>query len=459
MPAAAESFVFPDADLVISTSHAVAKGVIPPPGAFHLSYVHTPMRYVWDQRNQYLDPIPRVLRPIVEMRFARLRQWDMVSSARVDRLVANSRLVAWRIKHYWNRTAEVIPPPVATEYFTPGGERAGNLLTVAALVPYKRVEDAIAVARKLGRTLEIVGTGPRMRALRRLGGSDVRFLGWLERDELREAYRRAAALLVPNVEDFGMVSVEALACGTPVVGLAHSGTADVVRAGVEGELAEESSVDALVDATDRVLGRAWDCATAPVSRRPLLARPFPHPLRIPPRSAGFWRDSAVIERRRQIQVLLQLVGDILATVAAVFIAYWLRFEVQVQPVTKGLPSLQMYLRLVPVVMVLYPVVFYFQSLYQRRRIRSRFDESMRVVVAVLLATVLLTAGLTFYRPPDFTYSRLFLAIFATVDVILVGLSRDGSSGSPSPASEGPEATCSGCWWSERVISGAWSWNG
>jgi glycosyltransferase involved in cell wall biosynthesis len=216
------------------------------------------MRYVWDQRNQYLDPLPRLLRPIVEMRFARLRQWDMVSSARVDRLVANSRLVAWRIKHYWNRTAEVIPPPVATEYFTPGGDRGDSLLTVAALVPYKRVEDAIAVARRLGRRLEIVGTGPRMRALRRLGGSDVRFLGWLERDELREAYRRAAALLVPNVEDFGMVSVEALACGTPVVGLAHSGTSDVVRGGVEGELAEESSVDALVEATDRVLGRAWD---------------------------------------------------------------------------------------------------------------------------------------------------------------------------------------------------------
>jgi len=271
MPAAAESFAFEDFDLVISTSHAVAKGVIPPPGAFHLSYVHTPMRYVWDQRNQYLDPIPRLLRPIVEMRFARLRQWDMVSSARVDRLVANSRLVAWRIKHYWNRSAEVIPPPVATEYFTPGGERGNNLLTVAALVPYKRVEDAIAVARKLGRTLEIVGTGPRMRALRRLGGSDVRFLGWLERDQLREAYRRAAAVMVPNVEDFGMVSVEALACGTPVVGLAHSGTSDVVRAGVEGELAEKSSIEALADATDRVLGRTWD-ATELRCRADLFSR-------------------------------------------------------------------------------------------------------------------------------------------------------------------------------------------
>ena len=131
----------------------------------------------------------------------------------------------------------------------------------------------------------------------------------------------------------------------------------------------------------------------------------------------------MIERRRQIQALLQLVGDILATAAAVILAYWLRFEVEIQPVTKGLPPFYMYLRLVPAVVVLYPIVFYFQGLYQKRRIRSRFDESMRVVVAVLLATVLLTAGLTFYRPPDFTYSRLFLAIFAAVDAVLVSFMR------------------------------------
>jgi glycosyltransferase involved in cell wall biosynthesis len=147
---------------------------------------------------------------------------------------------------------------VATEYFTPGGSRGESLLTVAALVPYKRVEVAIEVARRVGRTLEIVGTGPRMRALRRLGGPDVRFLGWLDRDDLRDAYRRAAALLVPNIEDFGMASVEALACGTPVVGLAQSGTSDIVRAGIEGELAKDTSIDALVDATAGVLDRSWD---------------------------------------------------------------------------------------------------------------------------------------------------------------------------------------------------------
>jgi len=258
MPAAMETFTFPDADLVISTSHCVAKGVIPPPGAFHLSYVHTPMRYAWDQRSLYTARIPTILQPIIESRLAKLRQWDMVSSARVDRLIANSRLVAWRIKHYWNRQAEVIPPPVATEYFTPGGEHRGNLLTVAALVPYKRVEVAIEVAKRLGKPLEIVGTGPRMAHLRRLAGPDVRFLGWLDRTELRDAYRRAAAVLVPNIEDFGMVTVEALACGTPVVGLTASGTADVVRSGVEGELADESGLEALVDATATALDREWD---------------------------------------------------------------------------------------------------------------------------------------------------------------------------------------------------------
>jgi glycosyltransferase involved in cell wall biosynthesis len=199
-----------------------------------------------------------LLQPVVESRLAKLRQWDMVSSARVDRLIANSRLVAWRIKHYWNRQAEVIPPPVATEYFTPGGERGDNLLTVAALVPYKRVEVAIEVAKRVGRPLEIVGTGPRMAQLRRLAGPDVRFLGWLDRDQLREAYQRAAAVLVPNIEDFGMVTVEALACGTPVIGLTASGTADVVRSGIDGELAEESGLDALVDATERALDQSWD---------------------------------------------------------------------------------------------------------------------------------------------------------------------------------------------------------
>ncbi|HSN55936.1 MAG TPA: undecaprenyl-phosphate glucose phosphotransferase [Candidatus Sulfomarinibacteraceae bacterium] len=131
----------------------------------------------------------------------------------------------------------------------------------------------------------------------------------------------------------------------------------------------------------------------------------------------------MIQRRRQIQVALQLLGDVVATALAVLVAYWLRFEVQVHPVTKGTPPLQMYLQLIPVTAILWPAVFYFQGLYQTRRLRSRFDELLRVVLAVMLATILLTAFLTFYRPSGFTYSRLFLPIFAAVDAVFVAFSR------------------------------------
>jgi glycosyltransferase involved in cell wall biosynthesis len=261
MPAAIEMFTFANADLVISTSHCVAKGVIPPPGAYHLSYIHTPMRYAWDQRSVYLATMPRVLHPILEARLARLRQWDMVSSARVDRVIANSRLVAWRIRHYWNRQAEVLPPPIDTEFFTPAGERGDGLLTVAALVPYKRVEVAMEVAHRLGRPLEVIGTGPmygQLKRLRRRLGADTRFLGCVSREEVRAAYRRAAALIVPNIEDFGITTVESLACGTPVVGLSSAGTADTVRSGIEGELAQEPTTEAMLEATGRALGRSWD---------------------------------------------------------------------------------------------------------------------------------------------------------------------------------------------------------
>lgn len=258
MPSAIESFTFPDTDLVISTSHCVAKGVIPPPGAFHLSYIHTPVRYAWDQRGIYLERIPRPVLPVVQGVLANIRQWDMVSATRVDRLVANSRLVRWRIQHYWHRDAEVIPPPVDTEFFSPGGEKNGRLLTVGALVPYKRVEVAIKVARALGKQIDIIGTGPMKRRLERMAGPDVRFLGRVTREELRNAYRSAAALLVPNVEDFGMVTVEALACGTPVAGLKASGTSDTVRVGLEGDLADQPTVEALAAATSRVLDREWD---------------------------------------------------------------------------------------------------------------------------------------------------------------------------------------------------------
>ncbi|MGV8041311.1 MAG: glycosyltransferase [Thermoanaerobaculaceae bacterium] len=247
-------------DLVVSSSHCVAKGIIPPPGAVHLCYCHTPMRYLWDQREEYLRRMSPLLRPLVRAKLEDLRAWDVVSAARVDHFIANSQLVAKRIERYWRRQAEVVPPPIEVDFFSPGDLREDYVLMVAALVPYKRVDVGMAVADRLGKPLHIVGEGPLGGRLRRAAGPRVRFLGHLDAAALREQFRRAALLLVPNVEDFGMVAVEALACGTPVVGLAASGTADAVRGGVHGELAADGSVAALAAACENVMGREWDRA-------------------------------------------------------------------------------------------------------------------------------------------------------------------------------------------------------
>jgi glycosyltransferase involved in cell wall biosynthesis len=261
MPQAVSGFKLAGFDLIISSSHCVAKGVIPPPGAVHVCYCHTPMRYLWDQRDDYIRNIPALLRPVLRAQLERLRTWDVVSAARVDHFVANSRLVARRIERYWRREAEVIPPPVDTEFFTPGGERGSHLLMVAALVPYKRVDVGIEVARELGLPLHIVGEGPLRRRLGWNARASVRFLGRISRERLRDEFRSAALLLVPNVEDFGMVTVEALACGTPVVGREDSGTADIVISGEHGDLAREGSVAALAAACRTVTARSFDTAT------------------------------------------------------------------------------------------------------------------------------------------------------------------------------------------------------
>ncbi len=258
MPRAVAGFELGGFDLIVSSSHCVAKGVIPAPGAVHVCYCHTPMRYLWDQRDEYERRVAWPCRPFVRSRLEHLRTWDVVSAARVDHFVANSQLVARRIERYWRREAEVIPPPVDVDFFTPGGERGKYVLMVAALVPYKRVDTGIRVARALGMPLHVVGEGPLAGTLRRHAGRGVEFLGRVSRERLRDEFRGAAMLLVPNVEDFGMVTVEALACGTPVVGLAGSGTADVVVSGVHGELVRECSVDALVEAARRVLSRSFD---------------------------------------------------------------------------------------------------------------------------------------------------------------------------------------------------------
>jgi glycosyltransferase involved in cell wall biosynthesis len=268
-PAAVEDFDLSGFDLVVSTSHCVAKGAIPGPAGRHLCYCHTPMRYAWDQEHAYF---PARRGPTARLRglaLSRLRTWDAASTPRVDRFVANSRFVAERIHRYYGRQAEVLAPPVDTGFFTPsdsgaedGGRRA-YCLVVSALAPYKRVDLALRACDRAGVDLVVVGDGPGRRDLARQAAADsgaaLHLAGRVTPEELRDLYRGALCLLQPGVEDFGIAPVEALACGTPVVALGKGGVLDIVEDGRHGLLCPPSDddadrVEALAEAIDKARG-------------------------------------------------------------------------------------------------------------------------------------------------------------------------------------------------------------
>ena len=229
MPAAIESHDLSEFDVVLSSSHCVAKGVIPAPGAVHVCYIHTPMRYAWDMQHQYLGGGPSWKRWIAGQVLSRLRVWDVSSAPRVDRFVANSAFVASRVRRYYGRDADVIHPPVDTELFSPSHDDPGEYyLMVSALVESKRVEDAVEAFGRLGRPLKIVGTGPLLRTLRRRARANVELLGWQTDEQLRRLYAGARAVIVCGIEDFGIVPLEANAMGRPVVALGRGGALEVV---------------------------------------------------------------------------------------------------------------------------------------------------------------------------------------------------------------------------------------
>ena len=265
-PAAIEEHDLEGFDLVVSSSHCVAKGIIPPPGARHLCYCHTPMRYAWDQEHAYFPRRTGLVARLRSAALSRLRTWDVASSSRVDRFIANSSFVARRIRRYYDRRSEVVPPPVDTGFFTPaGGSRGDYCLVVSALSPYKRIELAINACAALGRELRIVGQGPEMERLRRLADGGVRFLGRVDGDRLRQLYRGASCFLQPGIEDFGISSVEALACGCPVAAQGKGGILDIVENGRHGVLYEpEDDEAAALAAAGR---RLDDLALAPEALR------------------------------------------------------------------------------------------------------------------------------------------------------------------------------------------------
>jgi glycosyltransferase involved in cell wall biosynthesis len=265
-PRAVESFDLSGYDLVISLSHCAAKGAVPRPGALHVCYCFTPVRYFWDLYAEYFGadragPLTRAAAALVAPRF---RAWDRASSARVHLFVADSNHVRERIGRHYGRPAAVVYPPVDTAFFTPapggGAPTAGApFLIVSALVPYKGVERTIRVANRMGAPLRIVGTGPEETRLRRLAGPTVRFDGWLSAEALRDAYRGCRALVQAHEEDFGIAPLEAMACGRPAVALARGGASEVVAEGT-GILYDGDDDAALESAMADLARRAFDPA-------------------------------------------------------------------------------------------------------------------------------------------------------------------------------------------------------
>ncbi len=244
-------------DLVVSMSHCVAKGVRVAPGALHLCYCFSPMRYVWDLSSDYFGPgqglAARALGPLLA---AALRRWDRATTG-VNRFVAISRHIADRIRRAYDRPADVIYPPVDVQRFEVADGAEDYYLVVSALVSYKRVDLAVGAANRLGRRLVVVGTGPEERRLRALAGPTVSFLGWRPDAEIARLYGRCRALIFPAVEDFGITPLEAAAAGRPTIALARGGALETM-VGLDAGAAPPTAVffsEQTVDALGEAIGR------------------------------------------------------------------------------------------------------------------------------------------------------------------------------------------------------------
>jgi glycosyltransferase involved in cell wall biosynthesis len=242
-PRAIESLNLREYDLIISNSHCVAKGIRRSDRAIHICYCMSPMRYAWSQSESYQRTMGLLGMALALLR-GPLRRWDRRSSAGVDVFVAVSRNVADRVRHAYGRHAEVVYPPVDVDFFTPAPvPREPFYLVVGAMAPYKRVDQAVETFRSLpGRELIVIGTGQMASRLRRMAGANVRFLGHQSDESIRDHYRRCRALLFPGEEDFGIVPVEAMACGCPVIAYRAGGAMETVRDGDDGRPHEATGV-------------------------------------------------------------------------------------------------------------------------------------------------------------------------------------------------------------------------
>ncbi|MGE4428209.1 MAG: glycosyltransferase [Solirubrobacteraceae bacterium] len=258
MPAATRTMRPGPCDAVVTSTSAFAHGLAVPDGAVHVVYCHSPFRYAWFAQERARGELPRPLRALVGPASGALRRWDLRAASRVDHYIANGRITQSRIAEYYGRDVDVVHPPVAIDRFTAPRAPGDRLLLVGELVRHKRVEVALRAADRAGVRVEIVGTGPDEERLHAEYGDRHAFLGRVDDDALAAAYARARAVMVPNVEEFGIVAVEAQAAGCPVLAVAAGGALETVRDGVTGVLVPEGDDDAMAEALRETDFAAFD---------------------------------------------------------------------------------------------------------------------------------------------------------------------------------------------------------
>ena len=245
-PKAIESFDLSDYDIILSSAHAVAKGVKKNNNQLHICYCHSPMRYAWDQADQYLRGTKGFL---AKFFINYLREWDVRSSSNVDFFIANSNHIAEKIKRIYNRDAEVIYPPVDVDQFEIGKSKEDCYLIVSRLVQYKRVDLVVEAFNLMpDKKLIVIGDGPEKEKIKREAAPNIEFIGYQSGDKLKEYMQKAKAFVFAAEEDFGITVVEAMACGTPVIALHYGGTSESVIDGVTGILFGKQTKDSLISA-------------------------------------------------------------------------------------------------------------------------------------------------------------------------------------------------------------------
>jgi glycosyltransferase involved in cell wall biosynthesis len=258
-PSAARRLRVVDADVVLVSTSAFIKGLQLPEATVEVAYCHSPTRYLWDWREEYLrEEVPAPLRGAVGELLTALREADREFATRVDRWIANSQVVADRIRRYYDRGSTVVHPPVDVDAFTPQRERGDFWVHVGRLSPYKRADIAVRAFATLGLRLVVVGEGRERGSLEAMARDNIAFAGRLDDPTLHQLLGAARGLIFPAEDDFGIVCVEALASGAPVVALDAGGATEIVRDGVDGALVAEQDPDAFTEAVLRVERQQWD---------------------------------------------------------------------------------------------------------------------------------------------------------------------------------------------------------